>query len=565
MTQQEKRDLEEYRKNEAGPIENAVLDDYLHGEIDRREFIKRASWVGISAGALARFGLVPRVHVPRPVAPRASAGIGPRIRVGIIPAPSAALEPSLLNQVGQIEMCSIGGEYLARATHTSALMPELATSWKPNASGTVWTYKIRRGVKFQSGQPLSAKDVVATWKVLAGPNSAAQSAIGAYLKPSGVQEVNDYTVAFHLESPISNFPWLAASTLYSSIILPWNYKAGTYVSKPGKVTGGFELVSYTEGVGAKFNRFNGWWGGRTPLSGVDVTFYETTASADAALIGGNIDLLGQASYESDKPLFFDPSLTIFTAPGPNFRSIPIRCDEKGKPWYDYRVRQAMALTINRSHTAKLLWGNNAIVGNDSPFHPIYGLIPAGAVKQRGEDLKTAKQLMEAAGHAKGFSVTLTTQQYQEIPEYVQIFQSAVKNINIHMKLNIESVDTYFGGSYTPPPWGNTPWLNGDITCTNWGARPVPDTLLTAALQTDGVWNASHYSNKTFDGLIKSYLSNPNFSDQQKYAVQMQNILLHDTPEIISYFYDYTSVGTKHVQNFKADEISLIYLSKTSLT
>jgi hypothetical protein len=45
---------------------------------------------------------------------------------------------------------------------------------------------------------------------------------------------------------------------------------------------------------------------------------------------------------------------------------------------------------------------------------------------------------------------------------------------------------------------------------------------------------------------------------------MQKILLHDTPEIIPYFYDFTSAGTKAVKGFKADEIGLIYLSKTSL-
>ena len=174
--------------------------------------------------------------------------------------------------------------------------------------------------------------------------------------------------------------------------------------------------------------------------------------------------------------------------------------------------------------------------------------------------------MEAAGYAKGFSCTLTTEQYEEIPNLAQIIQNSVKAIDIDMKLDIISVDVYFAGTQTGPPkgWGDTPWLNGAITITNWGARPVPNTLLTAPLESKGVWNASHYSNPTFDGLIKSYLSSPVLKDQQKDVVAMQKILLHDTPEIIPYFYDFTSAGTKAVKGFKADEIGLVYLSKTSL-
>ena len=48
-------------------------------------------------------------------------------------------------------------------------------SWKPNAAATVWTFQIRKGVKFHNGQTLPADDVVKTFKVLTGPSSAAAS------------------------------------------------------------------------------------------------------------------------------------------------------------------------------------------------------------------------------------------------------------------------------------------------------------------------------------------------------------------------------------------------------
>jgi len=562
------RDLDEFRKKEAGPIENAVIDDFVHGQIDRRDFIRRASYVGLSAAFLTRIGALPRLHeTPRASSPasRAVAASSKRLRVGIIPPPSGALEPYTLDQVGQIQMCSIGGEYLARATQTSYLKPELALSWKPNHNGTIWTFKLRPGVKFQNGHTMNADDVVTSWKRLAGPGSAAASAVGAYLTPAGVRKVDNMTVAFHLESPVSNFPYLVGSSTYSSIILPASYVVGSYATTP-QASGAFKLDSYTPAVGATFNRYGGWWGGAAPLAGVDVTFYTDTAAADAALLGNTVDLLGQVNWSTDRAVFNDPNLQILIAPGPNFRSVPIRVDLKN-PMSDPRVRQAFAYCLNRPAIAKTLWGTDAIIGNDSPFHPIYGLIPNSSVPQRSKNIRKAKQLMQAAGYGKGFSITLTTEQYQEIPDYAQILKQSAKQIGIDLKLDIISVDQYFAGSQTGPPkgWGDTPWLNGAVTITNWGSRPVPDTLLTAPLESKGVWNASHWSNKTFDSHIKAYLASPSFSDQQKDAVAMQKILLADTPEIISYFYGFSSAAGKAVKGFKADQIGLLYLSRTSLT
>ena len=80
------------------------------------------------------------------------------------------------------------------------------------------------------------------------------------------------TVAFHLNQPVSNFPYLVSSTTYQAIILPANYQLGTFTSKP-QATGAFMLTNYIPGVGATYQRFAGWWGGTAPLAGVDVTYY----------------------------------------------------------------------------------------------------------------------------------------------------------------------------------------------------------------------------------------------------------------------------------------------------
>jgi peptide/nickel transport system substrate-binding protein len=402
MDREARRQLEQYRCNEAGPSENALIDDFIAGEFDRRELLRRASILGVSIPAV---GLVARAlgePAPASAAARVVAASASRIRVGIIPPPSGAIEPSTVSDIGGLQTAGIAGEYLVRATQSKVLVPELALSWSSNPEVSIWTFKLRPNVVFQTGQPLTADDVVATWKRLASPGSQALSAVGSYLGAGGVQKVDDLTVAFHLNQSVSNFPYLVSSTTYQGIILPADYELGTFTSKP-QTTGAFELVAYTPGVGATYNRFGGWWNGAAPLAGVDVTYYSAAAAADAALLGGQIDLVGQVQLATDRSLFNNSSVQIFKAHGATHREVPLRVDD-GNPLADYRVRQAIALTLDRPAIIKTLFDDLADIGNDSPFAPVYGL--ARSVPQRKQNISKAKQLIDAAGHAKVVTLVL---------------------------------------------------------------------------------------------------------------------------------------------------------------
>jgi peptide/nickel transport system substrate-binding protein len=184
----------------------------------------------------------------------------------------------------------------------------------------------------------------------------------------------------------------------------------------------------------------------------------------------------------------------------------------------------------------------------------------------------AKALMKQAGYEKGFSITLTTETTGELPELAQIVKQSVKAIGINMALVIESATAYFSGTATGPPkgWGNTAWLNTPMNITDWGGRPVPNVYLVSAFSSlsksgAGVWNAAHYSNRKFDSLVKSYLAATSFKGQNKYATEMQQILLHDTPVVLPYYYYFLAAGSRSVRNYYANPQAQVYLSKTSLT
>ncbi len=563
MDRDEMSRLDDYRFSEAGPLENDLIDELAGGEMDRQDFIRRATVLGLSFGvigsALAVFD-APLAH-----AATAAAKAGGRLRLGVTPPPEGALDPHLYVNTGQISTGTVAGEFLIRATRSLALRPELALSWKPNKDATVWRYKLRPGVKFQDGQRFGADDVVATYDRLTDPKSGSQ-ALSAYkgvLSPGGIKKINNLTVEFHLEAPNANFPYLTSSTTYQAILLPADYKVGTFEKKP-QGTGAFKLVSYRPGVGAKFERFAGWWGGTAALQGVDVTYYSEDSAIVSALLGGQIDLINQINVTTARALLNNRRVEIFVARGAPHRQICMRVDA-GNELKDRRVRQAIALTLDRPSIIKTLFANRSDLGNDSPFAPVQQATDK-SVPQRHKDLKLAKKLMAQAGYPRGFKITLTAVKTGEIPQLAQILQRSVKAIGIDMKLIILTATAYYAGTQTGPPtgWGTTPWLNTPMNITNWGHRAVPNVLMNSAFKTKGVWDAAHYSNKKFDRLAKQFTAAIAISDQRKYARQMQLLLLHDTPVIIPYFYNYLAAGTTKLKGYQADAINVVFLSRSHL-
>src|SRR6185295_6945505 len=128
--------------------------------------------------------------------------------------------------------------------------------------------------------------------------------------------------------------------------------------------------------------------------------------------------------------------------GATHRQIPMRVDTGVLK--DKRVRQAIALTLNRPQIIKTLFNNLADLGNDSPFAPVYP--STSKVPQRHQDIRTAKQLIAAAGLKPGWKTDLVTYQTAELPQLAQIVKQAVKAIGGTINVKILTGTQYYSGS-----------------------------------------------------------------------------------------------------------------------
>ncbi|TIP39658.1 MAG: ABC transporter substrate-binding protein, partial [Mesorhizobium sp.] len=512
------------------------------------------SLLGLSLPLLGRIGMAAGFGAAPSLA-RAAGAPGATIRVACN-VPAAAIDPITIAGGGGLVILQQVGEFLCIDGPDLVLKPALAESWAPNADGTVWTFKLRKGVKFHSGGEMKADDVVATFNRLADPagSSNALSVFKGVLQKGAIKKVDDYTVEFHLDAPNGNFPYMVSSDNYNAIILPASYKGDYEKSFDG--TGPFKLENYTPKVGASFVRNEDYWGEKALPERTEFTFFDDIQPQILALQGGQVDIVNQLSGLTGIGLLNDPNMNIISLKSSANQQLHMRCDEG--PLKDARVRRAIALSIDRDKLVAGLMKGRAAPGNDSPFAPVYPSTDP-SVPQRKQDIAQAKQLMEAAGAGKGFKVTLTTLHYQEIPAYAQLIQNWVKEIGINLELNILDEGAYYGDAV----FGKSPWLDSVIGITDYGHRGVPNVFLAAPLKSDGTWNAAHFKNKDYDALANSYIAALDLEAQKATAGKIQKLLLEETPIVFGYFSDYLTATAKGVAGVQPTAMSQLFLDKAS--
>ncbi|AZV23205.1 ABC transporter substrate-binding protein [Mesorhizobium sp. LMG17149] len=545
--------LDLIRRNRT-PLENHLIDGLVDGRVSRRDFVRHGSLLGLSLPLLGRIGMAAGLG-GMPSLARAQGAPGATIRVASS-VPAATIDPVTIADAGGLLVMQQVAEFLCVDGPDLVLQPALAESWKPNDNGTVWTFKLRKGVKFHSGGEMKAEDVVASIDRLADPanSSNALSVFNGILQKGASKKVDDYTVEFHLDAPNGNFPYMLSSDNYNAVIIPASYKGDYEKSFDG--TGPFRIEKYTAKVGASFVRNEDYWGPKALPERTEFTFFTDMQPQILALQGGQVDIINQMPVLAGVALLNDPNVDIISLKSSAHQQLHMRCDEG--PLKDARVRRAIALCLDRDKLAAGLMKGRSALGNDSPFAAVYPSTDT-SVPQRKQDIAQAKQLMEAAGLGQGFKITLTTERYLEIPEYAQLIQNWVKEIGVQLDLNILDQSGYYGDAV----FGKSNWLDSVMGITDYGHRGVPNVYLAAPLKSEGTWNAAHFKNKDYDALATSYIAALDLEAQKADAGKIQKLLLEETPVIFGYFYDYLTATAKGVAGVQPTAMSQLFLDKAS--
>jgi peptide/nickel transport system substrate-binding protein len=514
------------------------------------------SGIALAAGGLA---LLPRRASAQGGGGAPPPGAGATIRVAHL-TPAGAVDPLTVADPAGLALIAQTGEFLIDNLGTDKpLAPALALSWQANAKGDVWTFKLRQNVKFHDGRPLTAKDVAATFDRLADPasGSAALSLFKGVLSKGGARAIDDNAVAFHLDAPNGNFPYYVSSDNYNAVILPASFAGGYEKTFIG--TGPFKLERYQPKVGASFVRNPDYWGEKALPERVQFSFYADQQAQILALQGRQADLMGDFTVQGGSAILNNAAFEIGAVRSSAHRQIHMRCDQA--PFNDKRVRQALALALDRDRLVKGLFRGRASVGNDHPFAPVFASSDP-SVPQRRIDIARAKQLLAQAGHPNGIesTLTLTTEKFMEIPDLAVVVQNAAKEIGMRLQLKVESQSLYYGSG----TFGKSDWLDSPLGITDYGHRGVPNVFLNAPLTSNGAWNAAHFKNANYDKLVAAYVGALDVGSQKKLAGQIERLLLDETPVVIPYFFDMLVAIRKPLKGIRFTAISQIYLDRATL-
>ncbi|HEV8585227.1 MAG TPA: ABC transporter substrate-binding protein, partial [Methylomirabilota bacterium] len=293
---------------------------------------------------------------------------------------------------------------------------DLAESWTVSKDGLLYTFKIRKGVKFHDGGELTARDIKATYDKIIYPSEGVQSLRkAAYGAVAAIEAPDATTVRFKLKWPESSFLLNLSS--------PWNfiYKADIIAKDPHwyeknvNGTGPFKFVEHVKGshwVGKKNPDY--WDKGKPYLDGYRALFISSSSAQVAAVRGERAHIQFRGFTPADRDSLVSalgPKITVQESPWDCALMVAMHHDKK--PFNDKRVRRALTLALDRWEASKNL-SKIAIVrdvaGIQVPGTP-YATPPeelekiAGYGRDINKSRAEAKRLLKEAGVPEGFSFT----------------------------------------------------------------------------------------------------------------------------------------------------------------
>ena len=557
------------------PLQLDTVEAFTTGRIGRREFIKRATVVGLSMGSISMViaacssssspsaaatsgsSAAATSGASAPASAAGSPAAGGMIRVAA-QRPKGALDPVTMVDLSSYGLVAQCFEFLCTLKlGEQDIAPGLAESWKQNPDNTVWTFNLRKNVNWQDGSPFTADDVVATMERLV---KAGNSGLKGVIQSGSAVATDANTVTFTLVGPNGNFPYLVSIFNAQACITPKAYVAGTTLDKSPNGTGPFKLVKYDVASGASYVRSDTWWGGKTPLDGSEFTFFDDTGSMVTAYQGGQVDALVQFDVLTGATLFTDANFNAVETPTTNHREIWMRCDTG--QFKDKRVRQAFALTMDRPALIQSLFKGKAVPAND---HVVWQSYPyfSDAVPQRAQNIDMAKSLLSAAG-VPNLKVTLQYGKLNEIPDLAVLLQSQAAPAGITITPQGTDNGAFYDAQWCPPKPADPPCSGAaEFGIVDYGHRPSPDVFLNSAFKTKGVWNSSQYSSADFDAAFKEFQGAVGVDAQKAACAKIEKIMNDDVPAGIPYFYNYLSGYAKTFQGVYTSALGQIVLSSAA--
>lgn len=441
---------------------------------------------------------------------------------------------------------------LTRLKPDMTVEPDLALSWEADAALVVWTFKLRSGVTFHDGSAMTSDDVVATFNAILDPKTAspARTNVGPIKE---IAALDPLTVKFTLTGAFADFPIALAYT--NARIVPAKIIASDLASLSTKPngTGPFKLVSYEPDRKIVVEQNPAYYDPARPyLDRVEILVYPDRTAEASALISGDTDLMLSTTSGEYERLAKASGVRALRTPSGQFLNVNMGCDQK--PFNDVRVRQALALTIDRDAMAGFVAGGYGTPGNDTPLSPAYHFYQDSPLKKT--DIAKAKQLLAEAGYPSGLDLTMVA---SDKPETRTQLGVAIREMAAPAGFRI-NVQTMPHATYL-----DQVWKKGNFYVGFYNMQPTTDAIFKLLYTSDAAWNETRWNNGRFDEIVNAARSETDEGKRASLYAQAQAMMNEDVPSVIPVFFDILAAQRSYVDGYTLHPRGSVFsLDKVSL-
>jgi peptide/nickel transport system substrate-binding protein len=392
-------------------------------------------------------------------------------------ADTTGLDPHTQTAFASFRLLELIYEPLVTLDADLNIVPALAESWEFSDDAQTLTVKLRQGVTFHDGSPLTSADVVASFERLLDEETGA-AARANFTSIASMETPDDHTVVFNLSTP--DVPLLAAmATVNAAIVSEEAVAAGDFASS-AIGTGPFMLQEWRPEERTLLAANPDWWDEGPYVDGLELRVIPDETSIIAALRAGNVDFAILNDPIVATLLMDDPNITLNRVPALAYHVFQLNASRP--PMDDLRVRQAISCAIDRQEvldTASLGYGE--VTG---PLTAPAWKVPTEELFCYQKDVERARELLAEAGHADGFTlgVIAASAEPPTALSEAQNIQAQLAEVGIRLEIESLELSVYVDR-----------WLKADFdtaVALN-GGRPDPYTMYSRYFAEGG--NLGHVS------------------------------------------------------------------------
>jgi len=440
---------------------------------------------------------------------------------------------------------------LVRYSQTMEFEPRLAEKWERIDELTM-RFHLRKGVKFHSGNPFTAKDVKFTFDRF----FKSVDFKGLFEPFSGCTVVDDYTVDLKTKKPyallinMATYIFPMDSQFYSGTDESGQPKDAivkigpSFALKNESGTGPFRVTHWEQGAKYIFERFPDYWDKNSPgnVDKIVLTPIKEDATRVAALLSGDVDFITPVPPQDFDRIRKDKNVKLVTWPGG--RIITVQLNQKRRPEFkDVRVRQAIVNAVNNVGIAqKIMKGTATPAGQQSP-KGYMGYNPACVPRY---DLEKAKALMKEAGLENGFECTMIApnNRYVNDEKIAEAFVSMLAKIKIKVNLKTMPKAQY---------WDEFDAQVADIQMIGWHSDTEDSGNFSEFLDMCpnketgyGQYNSGNYCNPKIDELTIAAQSETDLKKRAAMLQEIEKILYDDAAFVPFHWQNHSYAGKNNV-------------------